>query len=37
VEFGVGIARKGGLGAADILNARSAEDFLAFARKGRSA
>ena len=37
VEFGVGIARKGGLGADDILNARSAEDFLAFARKGRSA
>ena len=37
VEFGVGIARKGGLGAADILNTRSAEDFLAFARKGRSA
>ncbi|MFL5519386.1 MAG: DNA polymerase/3'-5' exonuclease PolX [Gemmatimonadales bacterium] len=37
VEFGVGIARKGGLGADDILNARSAEDFLAFARKGGSA
>ena len=37
VEFGVGIARKGGLGADDILNTRSAEDFLAFARKGRSA
>ena len=37
VEFGVGIARKGGLGADDILNARSAEDFLAFARKRQSA
>jgi DNA polymerase (family 10) len=33
VEFGVGIARKGGLGADDILNTRSAEAFLAFARK----
>jgi DNA polymerase (family 10) len=37
VEFGVGIARKGGLGADDILNALSVEDFLDFARKRRSA
>lgn len=37
VEFGVGIARKGGLGADDILNTRSAEAFLAFARKRRGA
>ncbi len=35
VEFGVAIARKGGLGAADILNTRSAEEFLAFARTRR--
>ena len=35
VEFGVGIARKGGLGPDDILNCRSAEDFLAFARARR--
>jgi DNA polymerase (family 10) len=37
VEFGVGIARKGGLGPEDILNTRSAEAFLAFARKRRGA
>lgn len=35
VEFGVAIARKGGLGPADILNTRSAEEFLAFARARR--
>jgi DNA polymerase (family 10) len=34
VEFGVGIARKGGLGPDDVLNARDAEGFLAFATKG---
>jgi DNA polymerase (family X) len=33
VEFGVGMARKGWLGADDILNARSVEDFTAFARR----
>lgn len=33
VEFGVGIARKGWLGAGDILNARSAEEFTAYARR----
>lgn len=36
MEFGVGIARKGGLVAADVLNASSREDFLAFARARRS-
>ena len=36
VEYGVGIARKGGLGASDILNCRSADDFLAFARARRA-
>lgn len=35
VEFGVGIARKGGLGPDDILNCLDADDFLAFARKRR--
>lgn len=37
MEWGVGIARKGWLTAADILNTRTAEDFLAFAkaRRGR--
>jgi DNA polymerase (family 10) len=34
-EFGVGIARKGWLGPDDILNARSLEEFTAFARRGR--
>jgi DNA polymerase (family 10) len=34
---GIGIARKGGLGARDVLNARSADDVLAFARKRRRA
>jgi len=35
VEFGVGMARKGWLGPDDILNARSVEDFTAFARRRR--
>jgi DNA polymerase (family 10) len=35
VDYGVGIARKGGLGPTDILNCRSAEDFLAFAQARR--
>jgi len=35
VTWGVGVARKAGLGPADILNARSLEDFLAFARARR--
>jgi DNA polymerase (family 10) len=35
VEFGVGIARKGWLGPADVLNARSADEVLAFARGRR--
>lgn len=35
VEFGVGIARKGWLGPADVLNARGAEDVLTFARDKR--
>ncbi len=34
--YGVGIARKGGLRKEDVLNTRSAEDFLAFARARRS-
>jgi DNA polymerase (family 10) len=33
--IGVGIARKGGLEASDVLNARSADDVLAFARARR--
>ena len=33
VDYGVGIARKGGLGADDVLNARNLDDFLAFAAK----
>lgn len=32
MEFGVGIARKAGMGPDEILNTRSAEEFLAFAR-----
>ena len=32
---GVGIARKGGLAARDVLNARSADEVLAFARARR--
>lgn len=35
VEFGVGVARKGWLGAADVLNARPADAVLAFARAKR--
>ena len=35
VEHGVAMARKGWLGPADILNARSADDFVAYARKRR--
>ena len=37
VEFGVGIARKGGLGSDAILNCRDADGFLNFARARRSA
>lgn len=36
MPFGVGIARKGGLTRADVLNTRSAEEFLEFARGRRS-
>jgi DNA polymerase (family 10) len=36
MPYGVGIARKGGLTAADVLNTRSAADFLAFAAARRS-
>ena len=35
VNYGVTIARKGWLTAADVLNARPVEDFLAFARRRR--
>lgn len=35
VHWGVGVARKGGLGPDDILNTRSLEGFLAFARARR--
>jgi DNA polymerase (family X) len=35
VEFGVNMARKGWLGPDDILNASSADEFLAFARRRR--
>ena len=35
VAFGVGIARKGGLGPGEVLNARSADDVLEFARARR--
>ncbi|HEX3926551.1 MAG TPA: PHP domain-containing protein [Gemmatimonadales bacterium] len=35
MEFGTGIARKGGLGPADILNTRDAAGFMAFARARR--
>ena len=35
MPFGVGMARKGGLTRADVLNTRSAEEFLAFARARR--
>ena len=33
---GIGIARKGGLTARDVLNTRSADDVLAFARARRT-
>jgi len=36
MPFGVGIARKGGLTRGDVLNSRSAEEFLRFARGRRS-
>jgi DNA polymerase (family 10) len=36
VNTGVGIARKGGLTASDVLNTRSADDVLAFARARRA-
>jgi DNA polymerase (family 10) len=35
VEFGIGMARKGWLGPGDILNARSAEEFTAYAGRRR--
>jgi DNA polymerase (family X) len=35
VEYGVGMARKGWLGPADVLNARSVDDFVAYARRRR--
>jgi len=35
MEFGIGIARKGWLGADAVLNTRSAEEFLAFAARRR--
>ena len=35
VDYGIGIARKGWLGAADILNSRSADEFIAWAGRGR--
>jgi DNA polymerase (family 10) len=35
VEYGVGMARKGWLGPDDILNARTVEDFTAYARRRR--
>jgi DNA polymerase (family 10) len=36
VAFGVGIARKGGIGPHEVLNARSAEDVLEFSRARRA-
>ena len=36
VAFGVGIARKGGIGRDEVLNARSADEVLAFARRRRA-
>ena len=35
VDYGVGMARKGWLGSADVLNARPVEQFMSFARKRR--
>lgn len=37
VDYGLGSARKAGLGAGDLLNTRSADDFLAFAGRRRGA
>jgi DNA polymerase (family 10) len=37
VEIGVGVARKGWLEPSDILNTRTADDVLAFARARREA
>jgi len=36
VEFGIGIARKGWLGPEDILNVKTVDEFVAFARKRRA-
>ena len=36
VAYGVGVARKGGLVAADVLNCRPVDDFLAFAQRRRT-
>jgi DNA polymerase (family 10) len=36
MRLGVGMARKGGLEAGDVLNARSADDVVAFARARRA-
>jgi DNA polymerase (family 10) len=36
VQYGIGMARKGWLGATDILNSRSAEEFTAWAGRRRS-
>ncbi|HEU4700352.1 MAG TPA: DNA polymerase/3'-5' exonuclease PolX [Gemmatimonadales bacterium] len=36
MTFGVGIARKGWLGPADILNCRTAEEFVAYAKRRRA-
>jgi DNA polymerase (family X) len=35
VDYGVGMARKGWLGSADVLNARPVEEFVGFARRRR--
>jgi DNA polymerase (family 10) len=35
VEIGVGVARKGWLEAGDVLNARTAQEVVAFARRRR--
>ena len=35
VEYGIGMARKGWLGADDILNAKPVDDFVAYARRRR--
>ena len=36
MQIGIGIARKGGLGTSDVLNTRSADDVVAFARARRA-